>query len=183
MDGTLDTEIEQMPRIGSDYQAELPDRMSKSDYIHLTQERSHLEDSKTNSYNAAAAADYHSWSAIEEDAFLLALYIFGRNFLLVKEFIGGSKSTEDVLSYFYATFYGSERYCKWLECKKGKGRKYAHGAKIFTGLRQKELLSRLVPLLSNEHNMKLINEVHMFVFLHMHLHRRLKANFLGSQVI
>lgn len=90
-----------------------------------------------------------SWSHIEEASFLLGLYIFGKNLVLVKKFVG-SKQMGDILSFYYGKFYGSKSYRRWSECKKMRSRKCIFGQRIFTGLRQHELLSRLRPHLSEE---------------------------------
>ena len=89
------------------------------------------------------------WSNLEEAGFLLGLYIFGKNLVLVKKFIG-SKQMGDILSYYYGRFYRSEKYCRWSDCRKIKSRRCIYGQRIFTGLRHQELLSRLLPLVSED---------------------------------
>ncbi|XP_062108599.1 uncharacterized protein LOC133819382 [Humulus lupulus] len=89
------------------------------------------------------------WSNIEDEWFLLGLYIFGKNLVLVKNFIEG-KQMGDILSYYYGRFYRSERYCRWSECRKIKTRRCIYGQRIFTGLRHQELLSRLLPRVSQD---------------------------------
>lgn len=89
------------------------------------------------------------WNEKEEARFILSLYIFGKNLVQVKRFIG-NKKMRDILSFYYGKFYKSGRYCRWSECRKMKGRKCIYGQKIFTGPRQQELLSRLQPNLSEE---------------------------------
>ncbi|XP_060971922.1 uncharacterized protein LOC115716096 [Cannabis sativa] len=89
------------------------------------------------------------WSNIEDEGFLLGLYIFGKNLVLVKNFIG-SKQMGDILTFYYGRFYRSERYCRWSECRKIKTRKCIYGQRIFTGLRHQELLSRLLPHVSQD---------------------------------
>ncbi|XP_059632715.1 uncharacterized protein LOC132275273 [Cornus florida] len=88
-----------------------------------------------------------SWSDIEEAGFLLGLYIFGKNLVQVKKFIE-SKKMGDVLSFYYGKFYRSDGYCRWSDCRKMRSRRCVYGQRIFTGLRQQELLSRLLPHLS-----------------------------------
>lgn len=90
-----------------------------------------------------------NWSDIEEASFLLGLYIFGKNLILVKKFVG-SKKMGDILSFYYGKFYRSDRYRRWSECQKRKSRKCIFGQRIFTGSRQQELLSRLLPDVSVE---------------------------------
>lgn len=94
-------------------------------------------------------SSYKPLSKTEEDNFLLGLYIFGRDFMQVKNFIG-SRSIGEILSHYYGKFYRSQWHQKWLRCKKTRSTKYACGRKIFTGSRQQELLSRLLQPLSEE---------------------------------
>jgi hypothetical protein len=89
------------------------------------------------------------WSDSEEDSFLLGLYIFGKNLVQVKNFVE-SKTMGDILSFYYGKFYRSDRYHKWSECRKIRNRKCVYGQRIFTGSRQHEMLSRLLPQLSEE---------------------------------
>ncbi|XP_057959598.1 uncharacterized protein LOC131152033 isoform X2 [Malania oleifera] len=89
------------------------------------------------------------WSEIEEASFLLGLYIFGKNLVQVKKFIG-NKRMQDILSFYYGKFYRSDKYCRWSECRKIRSRRCIYGQRIFTGLRQQEFLSRLLPHLSME---------------------------------
>uniref|UniRef100_A0A5B6ZQA5 SANT domain-containing protein n=1 Tax=Davidia involucrata TaxID=16924 RepID=A0A5B6ZQA5_DAVIN len=90
-----------------------------------------------------------SWSDIEEERFLLGLYIFGKNLIQVKRFIE-SKKMGDILSFYYGKFYRSDGYRKWSDCRKMRSRRCVYGQKIFTGLRQQEFLSRLLPRASEE---------------------------------
>ncbi|KAK9287805.1 hypothetical protein L1049_016246 [Liquidambar formosana] len=90
-----------------------------------------------------------SWSDIEEASFLLGLYIFGKNLVQVKRFIE-SKKMGDILSFYYGKFYKSDKYRRWSECRKMRSRRCIYGQKIFTGVRQQELLSRLLPHFSEE---------------------------------
>ncbi|VVA14134.1 PREDICTED: Homeodomain [Prunus dulcis] len=103
-----------------------------------------------------------SWSKLEEDSFLLCLYIFRKNLRLVKRFIG-SKEMGDILSFYYGTFYTSDGYRRWSECRKLKSRRCIHGKKIFTGWRQKELVSRLIPHVSKECQDMLMESSRYFV--------------------
>ncbi|KAF8394548.1 hypothetical protein HHK36_020759 [Tetracentron sinense] len=90
-----------------------------------------------------------SWSDIEQDTFLLGLYIFGKNLVQVKRFIE-RKEMGDILSFYYGKFYRSDEHRRWLECRKIRSRRCIHGQRIFTGWRQQELLSRLLPRVSEE---------------------------------
>ncbi|XVF21918.1 hypothetical protein REPUB_Repub12eG0130300 [Reevesia pubescens] len=89
------------------------------------------------------------WKDIELDSFLLALYIFGKNLILVKKFVE-SKGMGEILSFYYGKFYRSDGYRRWSECRKLRGRRFIHGQKLFTGWRQQELLSRLFSHLSKD---------------------------------
>ncbi|XP_043711591.1 uncharacterized protein LOC122660376 isoform X2 [Telopea speciosissima] len=90
-----------------------------------------------------------SWSDIEKESFILGLYVFGKNLIQVKRFME-SKEMGDILSFYYGEFYGSDGHRKWVECRKIRSRRCIHGQRIFTGLRQQELLSRLLPHASEE---------------------------------
>ncbi|KAK4559186.1 hypothetical protein RGQ29_008439 [Quercus rubra] len=96
-----------------------------------------------------------SWRDIECDSFLLGLYIFGKNLVLVKRFVE-SKKMEDILSFYYGKFYRSDRYHRWSECQKLRSKRYICGQKIFTGWRQQELLSRIFSHVSEECQNKLL---------------------------
>ncbi|XP_052191265.1 uncharacterized protein LOC127800598 isoform X2 [Diospyros lotus] len=89
------------------------------------------------------------WSKIEKESFLLGLYIFGKNLVLVKKFIV-NKTMGDIQSFYYGIFYKSDEYQRWSDCRKMRSRKCVYGQKIFTGLRQQELLSRLFLNVSEE---------------------------------
>ncbi|KAL4340577.1 hypothetical protein GQ457_08G009620 [Hibiscus cannabinus] len=90
-----------------------------------------------------------SWSNAEVDGFLLGLYIFGKNFVQIKQFIE-SKDMGDILSFYYGAFYRSDGYRRWSDGQKRSRRKNIYGRKIFTGWRQQELLSRLLSLVPDE---------------------------------
>ncbi|KAK9084183.1 hypothetical protein Scep_030654 [Stephania cephalantha] len=89
------------------------------------------------------------WSDIERQGFLLGLYIFGKNLVQVKKFVD-SKEMGDILLFYYGKFYRSDEHRRWLDCRKTRSRKCIHGQKIFTGWRQQELVSRLLPHVSKE---------------------------------
>lgn len=90
-----------------------------------------------------------TWSDAEAQSFLLGLYIFGKNLIQLRQFLG-SKTMGDILSYYYGKFYGSDAYCKWSQCRKIKSRRGIIGQRIFTSWRQQELLSRLMPTIPIE---------------------------------
>ncbi|GAB2277477.1 hypothetical protein Dimus_012184 [Dionaea muscipula] len=89
------------------------------------------------------------WSDFEVNCFLLGLYIFRKNLLQVARFVE-SKEVGQVVSFYYGKFYRSSRYDRWSVCTKMKRRKSIIGQRLFTGCRQQELLSRLLPGLSEE---------------------------------
>ncbi|XP_042474962.1 uncharacterized protein LOC122057036 [Macadamia integrifolia] len=90
-----------------------------------------------------------SWSDIEKESFILGLYIFGKNLIQVKRFME-SKEMGDIQSFYYGEFYRSDAHRKWSECRKIRSRRCIHGQKIFTAWRQQELLSRLLPCVSED---------------------------------
>ncbi|XP_045796615.1 uncharacterized protein LOC123890915 isoform X2 [Trifolium pratense] len=90
-----------------------------------------------------------SWSDADKKSFLLGLFIFGKNFIQIKRFLD-NKGMGEILSFYYGKFYKTDGYRRWLECRKTKGRKCMIGRKLFTGPRQHELLSRLIPHVSEE---------------------------------
>ncbi|XP_044499936.1 uncharacterized protein LOC123221229 isoform X2 [Mangifera indica] len=100
-------------------------------------------------YCLVPGSTHDSWSDIDKASFVLGLYIFGKNLVQVKKFVG-SKGMGEILSFYYGIFYGSEKYRKWSECRKIKSKRSVYGQRIFTGMRQQELLSRLQPHVSEE---------------------------------
>nr|XP_010943394.1 uncharacterized protein LOC105061132 isoform X3 [Elaeis guineensis] len=108
-----------------------------------------LHQSKAKGYSPLPGSPAPSWSNTEKQSFLLGLYIFGKNLVQVKEFME-YKNMGDVLSYYYGKFYRSDAYRRWSECRKIRSRKCILGQRIFTGWRQQELLSRVLPMVSKE---------------------------------
>lgn len=90
-----------------------------------------------------------SWNDAEKDSFLLGLYIFEKNFVQVTRFME-SKKMGDILSFYYGKFYRSPEYYRWSECRKMRSRRGVYGQKLFTGMRLQELLSRILPSISEE---------------------------------
>jgi len=90
-----------------------------------------------------------TWSDADTRCFILNLFIFGKNFTQIKRFIE-NKAMGEILSFYYGKFYKTDGYRRWSECMKLKGRKCMIGKKLFTGPRQHELLSRLIPHVSEE---------------------------------
>ncbi|KAL4287147.1 hypothetical protein S245_066566 [Arachis hypogaea] len=91
----------------------------------------------------------NSWSDSDVKSFVLSLFIFGKNFIQIQKFLE-NKGMGDILSFYYGKFYKSEEYRRWTSCKNKKGRKCMQGRKFFNGWRQHELMSRLLPQVSEE---------------------------------
>ncbi|XP_030532827.1 uncharacterized protein LOC115742579 [Rhodamnia argentea] len=137
------------------------ERLGEADGDYKMDLRSLAEDPKTKMdldvgvfYPADSSGE--AWTNAECDGFLLGLYIFGKNLILVKRFVE-SRPMGDMLRFYYGKFYGSERYRRWSGCRKSQKR-CVSGKKIFTGWRHQELLSRLVSCTS-ENCQKLFIEV------------------------
>ncbi|KAK2428838.1 arginine-glutamic acid dipeptide repeat protein [Trifolium repens] len=126
--------------------------------IPVTWIRNETEDSRSeelgyhgdiDSYQSAPGISSSSWSDADTKSFLLGLFIFGKNFIQIKRFLD-NKGMGEILSLYYGKFYKTDGYRRWSECRKKKGRKCMIGRKLFTGPRQHELLSRLIPHVSEE---------------------------------
>ncbi|KAK7337774.1 hypothetical protein VNO77_18361 [Canavalia gladiata] len=104
---------------------------------------------KRTKYLLAPSSLSNSWSDTDAKSFLLGLFIFGKNFIQIKRFLE-NKGMGEILSFYYGKFYKSDEYRRWSDCRKVKGRKCMIGQKFFTGRRQHELLSRLIPHVSEE---------------------------------
>ncbi|XP_019437765.1 PREDICTED: uncharacterized protein LOC109343759 isoform X1 [Lupinus angustifolius] len=109
-----------------------------------------------------------NWNEIEEASFILGLYIFGKNLVQVRRFVG-NKKMGDILSFYYGKFYKSDIYQRWSRCRKVKNRKCVQGQKNVTRPRQQELLSRLQPNVSKECHSKLLEVSKTFLEGVMHL--------------
>ncbi|CAL0302292.1 unnamed protein product [Lupinus luteus] len=104
---------------------------------------------KIESYIMAPGTLSSSWSDADTKSFLLGLFIFGKDFIKIKRFLE-SKRMGEILAFYYGKFHKSDEYRRWSSCRKLKGRKCKTGDKLFTGRRQQELLSRLLPRVSEE---------------------------------
>ncbi|CAJ2661683.1 uncharacterized protein LOC123884065 [Trifolium pratense] len=62
----------------------------------------------------------------------------------------------EILSFYYGKFYKSDGYRRWSECRKIKGRNCIIGQRLFTGPRQRELLSRLICRVGTESQVALL---------------------------
>ncbi|CAK8563673.1 unnamed protein product [Lathyrus sativus] len=206
-----DPDPELSPRVGEDYQVEIPALISKSEYCLFRRntddaestirnfrvglpipiiwikdgaEKSNadrprnecklISDMQQETKIGMLEEDEHkgqilvpgsrsdNWTEVEEAGFVLGLYIFGKNLVQVKRFIG-NKKMEDILSFYYGKFYKSDKYQRWDGCRKMKSRKRVFGQRIFTGQRQHELLSRLLPNVSQECQKELLEASKTFV--------------------
>ncbi|KAJ0976210.1 hypothetical protein J5N97_018175 [Dioscorea zingiberensis] len=101
------------------------------------------------------------WTFAESQSFLLGLYIFGKNLDQIRKFMG-NKDMGDVLSYYYGKFYKSDAHRRWTESRKIRSRRCVHGARILTGWRQQELLSRLLPSISKDVQDTLLEAIKAF---------------------
>lgn len=96
-----------------------------------------------------SSGEEESWSVIEHESFLLGLYIFGKNLRVVNKFVR-NKGMPNVITYYYGKFYRSSEHKKWSMYRKKRIRKSVPGKKFFRGWRRQELLSRLLPKVTNE---------------------------------
>ncbi|KAL1803768.1 hypothetical protein ACET3Z_032419 [Daucus carota] len=81
------------------------------------------------SYSLVPEVCGDSWNDIEEASFLLGLYIFKKNFVLLQR---------------------SSDYNRWSTSRKGKSKKCVSGKSLFSDLRRQEILSRLLSQVSEE---------------------------------
>ncbi|KAI8548004.1 hypothetical protein RHMOL_Rhmol07G0238600 [Rhododendron molle] len=97
-----------------------------------------------------------SWTDVEVGGFLLSIYIFEKNLIQVKRFVE-TKEMGDILSFYYGKFYGSYEHKRYSGCRRMmKSRNCKIGQRICTGWRQQELLSRLLPRVSEEAKSNLV---------------------------
>ncbi|RHN49263.1 putative transcription factor MYB/SANT family [Medicago truncatula] len=150
MDDASDRDPEFSPRIGHAYQAEIPSVIAKSDHLSLRMNPADSEDVHDKSLSFAIDLPMSdTWSDADANSFELGLFIFGKNFTQIKRFIE-NKGMGEILSFYYGRFYKTDGYHRWSKCRKKKGRKCMIGHNLFAGPRQHELLSRLIPHVSEE---------------------------------
>ncbi|CAH1454622.1 unnamed protein product [Lactuca virosa] len=173
--GDIYGEPQRAARIGDEYQAQIPLLMTEKEQLPTCQDvqnkfrfglsipviwihNQHKNKKATKGGKGKSGTDRdslvpgsssESWSVIEHDSFLLGLYIFGKNLGLVNKFVG-NKGMRNVLSYYYGKFYTSGEHQKWSKFRKKRSRKSVPGKKIFKGWRRHELLSRLLPNVTDE---------------------------------
>lgn len=99
-----------------------------------------------------------SWEDHEVASFVLGLYTFGKNFTQVKKFME-SKGTGEILLFYFGKFYNSVKYHTWSDSRKKRSRKCVYGRKLYSGWRQQQLLSRLVPSISDESQKQMLVNV------------------------
>ena len=138
------------PRIGHEYQEEVHSMIQETERLQLLMNPadSELVHNKVED-NVAAANLNNSWSDADAKSFLLGLFIFGKDFVQIKRFLE-NKEMGEILSFYYGKFYKSDEYQRWSDCKKLKGRKCITGHKLFSGRKQRELLSHLTLHVSEE---------------------------------
>ncbi|KAK1387603.1 SANT domain-containing protein [Heracleum sosnowskyi] len=90
-----------------------------------------------------------SWNDLEEASFLLGLYLLMKKFVPLTKFIA-SKKMGETLFFYYTKFYRSTEFSRWSARTKGRKGKCEDGKWLLSGLRRKELLSRLLPQVSEE---------------------------------
>lgn len=100
-------------------------------------------------YRLVPGTAAEAWSDADEAKILLGLYIFGKNLVQVKKFIG-NKTMGEMLAFYYGKFYRSNKFRRWAACRNVRSRKCIHGQRIFTGFRHQELFSRLLLNVSDE---------------------------------
>ncbi|KAI3668251.1 hypothetical protein L6452_43328 [Arctium lappa] len=173
--GDVFGEPQKTPRIGDEYQAQIPSLMEENERFQSGLPVYHdaktdmqnqfefglsipiiwvpksrlLGSGKDNDLLPVPGSSDESWNVIEHDSFLLGLYIFGKNLRIVNKFVG-NKGMPNVLSYYYGKFYRSCEHQKWSTYRKKRSRKSVPGKKIFNGWRRQELLSRLLPDVTDE---------------------------------
>ncbi|KAL1543054.1 hypothetical protein AAHA92_20071 [Salvia divinorum] len=185
-------EPEIVPRVGTEYQAELPQVLGDSNTLSHSMDCADDEtraDSLQNFHigspiklawissvksgmrvshdwmmsmdeiNERSVKDYRlvpeicdeCWSAAEKGCFLLGLYIFAKNFVEVKKFVG-TKEMVAVQSYYYGTFHSSPEHHRWSSARRIKHKRRTLGRGLFYGLRLQEFLSRVLPRVGESQN-------------------------------
>ncbi|CAK8544680.1 unnamed protein product [Lathyrus sativus] len=144
---SLDEKEGPSPKIGPDHQAEI---LSDSDQLSLQISPAYSEDVYHESLSSSIGLPISvTWSDADAESFVLALFIFGKNFTLIKKFLE-NKGMGEILSFYYGRFFKSDGYHRWSECRKLKGIKHTIAKKLSTKMRQHDLLSRLSPQVSKK---------------------------------
>ncbi|CAK8544679.1 unnamed protein product [Lathyrus sativus] len=145
---SLDEKEGPSPKIGPDHQAEI---CSDLDQLSLQINPAYLEE---HVYDESLSPSIClpisvTWSEADAESFVLGLFIFGKNFTLIRILLE-NKGMGEILSFYYGNFYKSDGYHRWSECRKLKGRKHIIAKRLSTKMRQHKLLSRLNPRVSKE---------------------------------
>ncbi|KAI5424295.1 hypothetical protein KIW84_030476 [Lathyrus oleraceus] len=140
---SLDEKEGPSPKIGPDHQAEI---LSYSDQLSLQMDSDYPEEDEYDELHSPSICLPISvtWSDADAECLVLGLFIFGKNFTLIKKLLE-NKGMGEILSFYYGKFYKSDGYQRWSECRKLKGRKCMIAKKLSTKMRQHDLLSRLNP--------------------------------------
>lgn len=153
-----------MPRIGDEYQAKLPPLRELTDAdsdlrflvglpLLLTSSTTRLDLNKTDpGHRLVPGLDEEDWTGAERDCFRLGLYIFDKDFVGVRRFVQ-TKRMGAILSYYFGKFHASSEYHRWCDCRKMK----RFGRRMFSGQRQQELISRMLPRLAVESRKALLD--------------------------
>ncbi|KAL5196925.1 hypothetical protein ABZP36_000437 [Zizania latifolia] len=120
-----------------------------------------LQKRNANDYIPLLGMPRYLWTDEEAQAFLLGLYIFGKNLVQVTKFME-CKTMGEVLSYYYGEFFRSDAYKRWAACRKVRSRRCILGLRIFSGSRQQELLSRILAGIAREVHDPLLEVFKMF---------------------
>ncbi|EOA11948.1 hypothetical protein CARUB_v10016527mg, partial [Capsella rubella] len=99
-----------------------------------------------------------SWEDVEVASFVLGLYTFGKNFTQVKNFME-TKIIGEIELFYYGKFYNSAKYHSWSESRKKRNRKCVYGRKLYSGWRQQQLLTRLMPSIPDESQKQMLVNV------------------------
>ncbi|XP_021991036.1 uncharacterized protein LOC110887523 [Helianthus annuus] len=150
--GDIFGEAKNRTQIGEKHQASIPDIVSKET---INNEESKFIGTEENEVQLPAVP------ILDSDAFILGLYIFGKNFHLVKKFMG-SKAMQDVLFYYYGPFYGTKEHIDWSGSWKNGKRKKIPGTEIFTGWRAQELFARIFLHVNDDCKTRLTRATRMF---------------------
>jgi hypothetical protein len=107
---------------------------------------------------AVPAIPSSSWDDLEVASFVLGLYTFGKNFTQMNNFME-NKGIGEIMLFYYGKFYNSAKYHTWSESRKKRNRKCVYGRKLYSGWRQQQLLTRLMPSIPDEPQKQILVDV------------------------
>lgn len=113
---------------------------------------------------AVPAIPSSSWDDFEVASFVLGLYTFGKNFIQVNKFME-NKGIGEIVLFYYGKFYNSSKFHSWSDSRKKRRRKCVYGRKLYSGWRQQQLLSRLIPSIPDESQKQMLVNVSLFHIL------------------